>query len=73
MQKIREILIHFLTIALYFSYVILCIVFPVYAVVKDVENDEIIWAVVDLLLFIPIGAIRGLMYFFTSFIHGIYM
>ncbi|ELA08057.1 hypothetical protein MOMA_05836 [Moraxella macacae 0408225] len=44
--------------------IFLSAVMPIYAIVKDVQNDKIMWAVADFVLFFPIGTIRGLMYLF---------
>lgn len=38
---------------------------PIYAIIKDVQNDKIVWAVLDFVLFFPVGTIRGLMYLFS--------
>lgn len=39
-------------------------IMPIYAIIKDVQNGKIMWAIADFILFIPVGTIRGLMYLF---------
>ncbi|TNG96186.1 hypothetical protein FHQ28_11375 [Pasteurellaceae bacterium USgator11] len=72
MKKIKEILICFLTLALHSFYIIIGIIFPIYAVFKDIQNDKVMWAIGDFILFFPVGTIRGLMYFAGTFIRSLY-
>lgn len=44
--------------------IFLGVIMPVYAIIKDVQNGKIMWAVADFILFVPVGTIRGLMYLF---------
>lgn len=44
--------------------IFLGIMMPIYAIIKDVQNDKIMWAVADFILFVPVGTVRGLMYLF---------
>ena len=44
--------------------VFLGVFMPIYAIIKDVQNDKIMWAIADFVLFVPVGTIRGLMYLF---------
>lgn len=40
------------------------VIMPIYAIIKDVQNGKIMWAIADFILFFPVGTIRGLMYLF---------
>lgn len=44
--------------------IFLGVIMPIYAIVKDIQNGKIMWAIADFVLFFPVGTIRGLMYLF---------
>ncbi|WP_019520496.1 hypothetical protein [Faucicola boevrei] len=44
--------------------IFLGVIMPIYAIIKDVQNGKIMWAIADFILFVPVGTIRGLMYLF---------
>jgi|GEM_PF-3618399 len=44
--------------------IFLGVIMPIYAIIKDVQNGKIMWAVADFILCVPVGTIRGLMYLF---------
>ncbi|OOR89953.1 hypothetical protein B0181_05965 [Moraxella caviae] len=53
------------TIALWGVQAFLGFLMPIYAIIKDVQNGKIMWAIADIVLFVPVGTVRGLMYLFS--------
>lgn len=39
-------------------------IMPIYAIIKDIQNGNTMWAIADFVLFFPVGTVRGLMYLF---------